>query len=175
LWLIADTFDPEVGAEHRYLDLNTLSNEELLPLVAMYPVAREIIEFRESAPASGFNFNDILEYLVFVSPLTRKIQAIYLVGGLGPLKRVGADWIPVDRTSDQAIEGLLAESLLYKADYSRLLDELPEIEDEDDDEEMAITRLDAAFDDGTITEELVKEYSVLLTNSEGTNPSIDYL
>ena len=174
LWGIFDSFDPEIGAEEHFLDLNTLSTRELEKLVDMYPVAKKIIEFRESASDGGFDFNKILEYIVFVHPESRSVQAIYLVGGFGPLRRWDADWIPVDRQGDPEIEVFMANSLLYKADYSRLLAELPEME-EDDEDEMSVTKLDAEFDAGTLTEELVREYSVLLTDSEGVNPSIDYL
>ena len=176
LWFIEDTFDVENAPGSNYLDLNALSDEELLTLAEKYPVAEQIISFRQSHRENQFDFNSLLEYIVFVDPTNRKVQAIFLVGGFGPLRRSNKDWIAVDRESDPDIAKFVSQSLMYKTDYARLLRELPEMQDdEEDDDSMVVTTLDAAFDDESITEDLVRKYSVLLTSPDGVNPEIDYL
>ncbi len=162
---ISDSFDPELGSDISVIDLNEFSTDELLSIGN--ELAMKIVAWRLENPPEA-SFDQILDYFIFVNPMTHKVEDLYLHFH-EPQKRINGEWVPVDRLTDPDIERHLESSLMYKAYWELLFSELPELDDEDEDLEVR-TAIDLAFDAGTLTEAQVQKYSKLLTDSEGNNP-----
>lgn len=115
--------------------------------------------------------NYAIDMYVYVDPDTREVKGMYLYGGLGALTRLDGDWEPVNRDTDPNMEDFESSYVAYSVDFEKgQEDEIPT--DEEDDEFDYIHPLVRAFDEGEITEDMVKQYADLAHDETGRNPEL---
>lgn len=114
--------------------------------------------------------NYAIDMYVYVDPDTREVKGMYLYGGLGALTRLDGDWEPVNRETDPNMEDFESGYVAYAIDFEKGGDEI--ILDEEDDEFEYVHPLVKAFDEGEITEDMVKEYGDLAHDETGRNPEL---
>lgn len=107
---------------------------------------------------SAFPF-DIFTY---VNPETREVDEMYAFSPLGIFRREDGEWNPVTR--EESNLGELAGHIAYDVDWS--ID--PEPMDEYPEDDLTEHQLVELFDNEEITEDLVKQYSVLYSDPTST-------
>jgi hypothetical protein len=112
--------------------------------------------------------NFAIDMYVYVDPKTREVRGMYLFGGLGAQARLDGDWEPVNRQTDPNMEDFARSYVTYAVDFEKGGDEI--LLDEEDDEFEYVHPLVRAFDEGEITEEMVKKYADLVNGESGNNP-----
>lgn len=112
--------------------------------------------------------DQVVNFYVYVDPDTREVLGMYLFGGLGALVRLDGDWEPVNRETDPNLEDLSANHVVYEVDSEKGLEDDDDIVEDNGEFHPLIT----AFDDGTITEDMVKKYSELVYDETGRNPEL---
>jgi hypothetical protein len=106
------------------------------------------------------DYPGLLDVHVYVNPQTSEIDGIFAFNFLGLCVRSEGDWEPVLR-SETNIDEISADDI-YLLDWS--IDDVPVSEaDPDDDSEHPLFE---AFDNDTVTLELVKYYCRLIQKSE---------
>jgi hypothetical protein len=110
----------------------------------------------------------IIDFYIYVDPDTREVLAMYMFGGLGTLVRLDGEWEPVNRETDPNIDDLVSNHVVYEVDF----DKGPDADTEDVEDNGEFHPLVTAFDEGTITEEMVKQYSELVYDETGRNPEL---
>lgn len=112
--------------------------------------------------------DQIVDLYIYVDPETREVLAMYMFGGLGALVRLDGDWEPVNRETDPNLEDLSYNHVVYEVDFDKGLEEdIEEVEDSGEFHPLVV-----AFDEGEITEEMVKQYSELVYDETGRNPEL---
>lgn len=115
----------------------------------------------------------MFDFYVYVDPDTRDVKGMYLFGGLGPLVRLDGDWEPVNRETDPNMEDFASGYVTYNVDFNKGFEDGDDF-DEEADEDGPGHPLVEAFDNGTITEVLVKQYGNLVSDETGSNPELNF-
>ena len=107
------------------------------------------------------DYPGLLDVHVYVNPQTSEIDGIFALNFLGLCVRSEGDWEPVLRSETNIDE--ISSDDIYRLDWS--IDAVPisEVNLDDDIEEHALLE---AFDNDTITLELVKYYCHIIQKSE---------
>lgn len=113
----------------------------------------------------------MIDYYVYVDPNTRRVAGMYLFGGLGALTRQDGDWIPADRETDPNMMDFAKNYITYEIDFNKFPDVASGKETSTTaEEELDDDPLVKAFDNGTITEDMVAQYGTLIQDENGNNP-----
>lgn len=107
------------------------------------------------------NYPGLLDVQVFVNPETSEVDGIFAFNFLGLCVRSEGDWEPVLRSESNIDE--IASDDIYRLDWA--VDDVPisEVNLDDDIEEHALLE---AYDNGTITLDMVKKYCYPIQASE---------